>query len=89
MLHFVCALLCTNKVNIFPISYTYYKVAACLVTNTGSLYPALDKIEQGLDMLQDAITAAGLTPGKDFFIALDLAAHDIFDYVSRSPCYQY
>ncbi len=52
------------------------------MTDSGALYPPVDRVEQGLDMIQDAMTALNLTPGEDFFIALDLAGHEIFDYVS-------
>jgi enolase len=44
--------------------------------------PTFDKPEQGLDLLQEAITNCGLTAGEDFFIGLNCAGHEIFDYVS-------
>ena len=53
-----------------------------LTSDTGSLMPTLDRPEQAIDLLQDAITQAGLTPGEDFHIALNCAAHEIFDFVS-------
>lgn len=43
---------------------------------------AFDKPEQGLDMLQESMTRLGLTPGEDMYIGLNLAGHEIFDYVS-------
>ena len=42
----------------------------------------IDRPEQGLDMIQEAMTQYELTPGEDFYIALNLAGHEIFDYVS-------
>ena len=41
-----------------------------------------ERPEQGLDMIQEAMTHYELTPGEDFYIALNLAGHEIFDYVS-------
>lgn len=68
----------------------YSYVAKTLVTKSGmaaqygndlgALCPSYDKPEQGLDILQDAITSLELTPGEDFFIALNLAGKEIFDY---------
>lgn len=59
-----------------------YQVAAKNVTDTGALMIPFDRPEQGLDMIQDAMTQFDLTPGEDFYIALNLAGHEIFDYVS-------
>lgn len=56
-------------------------VAAQYGNDIGALCPSYDKPEQGLDILQDAITSLELTPGEDFFIALNLAGKEIFDYV--------
>lgn len=55
-------------------------VAAQYGNDIGALCPSYDKPEQGLDILQDAITSLELTPGEDFFIALNLAGKEIFDY---------
>lgn len=55
-------------------------VAAKNVTDTGALMLPFDRPEQGLDMIQEAITHYELTPGEDFYIALNLAGHEIFDY---------
>ncbi|XP_041369209.1 enolase 4-like isoform X2 [Gigantopelta aegis] len=49
------------------------------VTDIGALCPALDKPEQGLDLIQDAMTALEIQPGEDFNIGLRVAAHDMFD----------
>lgn len=48
----------------------------------GALCPVFDKPEQGLDLLVEAITAANLTPGEDIHIAINAAAHEMFDFVS-------
>lgn len=56
-------------------------MAAQYGNDIGALCPSYDKPEQGLDILQDAITSLELTPGEDFFIALNLAGNEIFDYV--------
>lgn len=56
-------------------------MAAQYGNDLGALCPSYDKPEQGLDILQDAITSLELTPGEDFFIALNLAGKEIFDYV--------
>lgn len=56
-------------------------MAAQYGNDIGALCPSYDKPEQGLDILQDAITSLELTPGEDFFIALNLAGKEIFDYV--------
>ena len=48
----------------------------------GALCPQLDKPEQGLDLLQEAITSLGLNPGVDFHLVLNCAAHEVFDFVS-------
>lgn len=62
-------------------------MAAQYGNDLGALCPSYDKPEQGLDILQDAITSLELTPGEDFFIALNLAGKEIFDYVG-SQCYE-
>ena len=52
------------------------------MNDIGAMCPTFDKPEQGLDLLQEAITNCGLTPGEDFFIGLNCAGPEIFDYVS-------
>lgn len=54
-----------------------------LVSDQGALCPTLDRLEQGLDMLNDAITKVGLVPGQDFFYIINCAAHECFDFVSN------
>ena len=60
------------------------QVATKNVTDIGALMLPFDRPEQGLDMIQEAMNHFELTPGEDFYIALNLAGHEIFDYVSPS-----
>lgn len=54
------------------------------MNDIGAMCPTFDKPEQGLDLLQEAITNCGLTAGEDFFIGLNCAGPEIFDYVSKT-----
>nr|XP_039263494.1 enolase 4-like [Styela clava] len=47
---------------------------------TGGYQPSFEKIEQPLDLLQEAGTALGLNAGQDIFIGIECAAHEVFDY---------
>jgi enolase len=56
------------------------------VGDEGGFAPALESHEQALDLLVEAIRAAGLEPGRDVAIALDPAASELADgdgYVFR------
>ena len=46
------------------------------VADEGGYWPAFDANEQALDFLLRAIERAGLTPGQDIAISLDIAASD-------------
>ena len=46
------------------------------VADEGGFWPAFDSNEQALDYLMRAIERAGLTPGEDMAISLDIAATD-------------
>jgi enolase len=46
------------------------------VADEGGYWPAFDSNEQGLDFLLKAIEKAGLIPGQDVAISLDIAAND-------------
>lgn len=59
-----------------------HQAAQRSVNEMGALCPVFDKPEQGLDLLVEAITAANLTPGEDIHIAINAAAHEMFDFVS-------
>lgn len=61
-----------------------FQITAKNVNDIGALCPQFDRPEQGLDLLQEGINGAGLTPGEDIFIAINCAAHEIFDYVSSN-----
>ncbi|XP_069140387.1 enolase 4-like isoform X2 [Argopecten irradians] len=55
-------------------------VAAKLTNDVGAFCPTFDRPEQGLDLLQEAITQCELTVGEDFFLAINCASCEIFDY---------
>ena len=63
-----------------------HQVQGRYVNELGALCPVLEKPEQGLDMLQEAVTSLELTAGEDFFFAINCAGHEIFDYVSFVFC---
>ncbi len=50
-----------------------------LVGDEGGFGPHLHSNEQAIELLLDAFTTAGLTPGRDAGIALDIAASHFFD----------
>ena len=52
-----------------------------LTNDLGALCPQFDRPEQGLDLLQEAITSLGLVPGQDISLAINCAGHEILDYV--------
>ncbi|WIY83032.1 phosphopyruvate hydratase [Propionimicrobium sp. PCR01-08-3] len=45
----------------------------------GGFAPNLDSNREALDLIEDAIKAAGYQPGKDVALALDVAASEFFD----------
>jgi enolase len=47
------------------------------VGDEGGFAPALSREEDGLDLLVEAITAAGFHPGKDVSLAMDVAASEL------------
>jgi enolase len=49
------------------------------VGDEGGFAPALESHEQALDLLEEAIRAAGLEPGRDVALALDCAASELAD----------
>ncbi|CAL1529691.1 unnamed protein product [Lymnaea stagnalis] len=59
--------------------YNKYGVSMNCVSANGALCPHFDTPNQGLDLLQEAIVAQGLTVGKDVFLALNIAAHEFYD----------
>jgi len=58
------------------------QTAGHITNDFGALCPQFDKPEQGLDLLQEAITSLGLSPGVDLHLALNCAAHEALDFVS-------
>ncbi|KAL5022807.1 hypothetical protein ScPMuIL_001962 [Solemya velum] len=66
--------------NVVKNLYSKGGITAKNVNDIGALCPQFDRPEQGLDLLQEGINGAGLTPGEDIFIAINCAAHEIFDY---------
>ena len=53
-----------------------------MTSELGVVMPLIERPEQGIEMIQEAMNVLGLTPGEDFHIALNCAAHEIFDFVS-------
>jgi len=49
------------------------------VGDEGGFAPNLSSNSQALDVIMEAIGSAGYTPGKDVYIALDVAASEFFD----------
>jgi len=53
--------------------------ASTAVGDEGGFAPDLEKNEAALELLVDAISKAGYTPGKDVALALDVAASELYD----------
>lgn len=49
------------------------------VADEGGYWPEFESNEEVLELIVEAIQAAGYTPGEDAAIALDIAASDLFD----------
>lgn len=49
------------------------------VGDEGGVAPKLDNTRAALDLIMEAITTAGLTPGEHMALALDVAASEFFD----------
>lgn len=64
-----------------------------LLADEGGLSPAFETSEEALDLMVEAFHKAGLEPGKDVAIALDVAAASLFDgaggYVFRRQGHKY
>lgn len=56
----------------------HHKGLATTVGDEGGFAPALPSNEAALEVVVEAITAAGYTPGKDISIALDVAATELY-----------
>ncbi|CAD5118979.1 DgyrCDS7642 [Dimorphilus gyrociliatus] len=55
-------------------------ITSKLVNDTGAFCTPLDRIEQGLDLIQDAMKHLNLESGTDFYFALNLSGQEVFDY---------
>ena len=53
------------------------------VGDEGGFAPRLDSNEQAIALIVDAIEKSGYVPGKDVFVALDVAATSMYDEVSQ------
>ena len=54
-----------------------------LLADEGGLSPGFQTSEEALDLMVDAFAAAGLEPGRDAAIALDIAASSLVDVTGR------
>lgn len=54
------------------------------VGDEGGFAPKFDGDEQALQYIMKAISAAGFVPGKDFFIAIDAAATEMYDESTKA-----
>lgn len=52
-----------------------------MTADNGALTPVIDKPEQALDLLRDAISCAGYNFEDDVAVAIKLATKDIYDQV--------
>lgn len=52
------------------------------INDQGCVTLTLDRPEQGLDLIMEALSLAGLVPGEDVAVALNCAAHRCYDAVS-------
>ena len=64
-----------------PVSYTHLKAKGHItaVGDEGGFAPNLSSNEEPLQVIVEAIKKAGYVPGKDFVLALDVAASEFFD----------
>jgi enolase len=58
------------------------------VGDEGGFAPALGSTEEALGIIVEAIGAAGYAPGKDVFLALDVAASEFYDKQKKTYRYQ-
>ena len=54
------------------------------VGDEGGFAPNLKSNREAVELVLEAITAAGYAPGKDIWLALDIAASEFFDELSRT-----
>ena len=65
-------------------SFVFQPAGRC-VSDDGSYSPSMDKPEQALDFVQDAVSACGYSLGTDIHIALNCAASEFYDQVNSLP----
>jgi enolase len=53
------------------------------VGDEGGFAPSLSSNREALDVVMDAVTQAGYTPGENVYLALDVASSELFDEGSR------
>jgi enolase len=54
------------------------------VGDEGGFAPSLDSAEEALEIVLEAITKAGYEPGKQIFLALDVAASEFYDKATKT-----
>lgn len=55
-----------------------YGVSAINIGDEGGFAPPVDTVDEALTTITDAVSAAGYTPGKDVFLAIDAASSEFF-----------
>eukprot|EP00058_Branchiostoma_floridae_P023445 XP_002608935.1 hypothetical protein BRAFLDRAFT_85491 [Branchiostoma floridae] len=61
----------------------YVMVTARNTTDLGAYAPQYDKLEQPLDLVQEALAALELQAGEDVHMAINCAAHEMFELDTR------
>lgn len=57
------------------------------VADEGGFWPEFERNEDALELMVEAISHAGYTPGKEAAIALDIAASDLYDEKNERYCF--
>ena len=57
------------------------------VGDEGGFAPSMESADEALSIILEAIEKAGYTPGKDIYLALDVAASEFYD--KKAGCYRY
>ena len=58
------------------------------VADEGGFWPEFDRNEDALELIVEAISRAGYSPGRDAAIALDIAASDLYEEPSGRYCFR-
>lgn len=67
---------------VLPLSLSQPSAQGSL-TATGAYCPVIDKPEQALDLLQEAIRSAGMQLNQDVGVMVDIGADKLYDQVSH------